>query len=517
VDAIDHSKIKFIVTRHEQGAAFMADVYGRLTGKAGVCLSTLGPGATNLITGVANAHMDRSPLIAITGQGSLTRAHKESHQFIDQNKLFDPITKWTVTAKTPDTIPEAIRKSFKIAESEKPGAVHVELPEDVADMPVKNIAPLKPVDQYHANASQVEIDKAIKLIKKAKRPLILAGNGVIRQKAAKELRSFLRLSQIPAGNTFMAKGAIPRNYKHHLYTFGLQARDLISCVFEQADLIIAIGYDVVEYAPSFWNIGRLKKIIHIDSRYAEIDTAYEVDAEIAGHIGDSLNQIIGELKKFKFPNYSYHLPYPEYIKKELTAESDDTYYPLKPQKIVADIQKFLGDDDILISDVGAHKVWIARHYLANKPNTCLIANGFAAMGFALPGAIMAKMLNPQKKVLAVAGDGGFMMNVQELETAVRLKTPIVVLVWTDSKYGLIQWHQEKKYKHAASIDFDNPDFIKLAESFGAVGYKIKKGDSIADVLDRAFKQKKVAIIDCPVNYLENLKLTKKLSRNVCLI
>lgn len=511
MDAFLDSNIQFIQTRHEQGAAFMADVYGRLTGKAGVCLSTLGPGATNLITGIADANMDHAPVVAITGQAGLMRMHKESHQYLDLVELFKPITKWNTQIKRPEVIPEIVRKAFKIAQTEKRGATHIDFPEDVAKESVESEL-LRPQFPYPTEPSLRQIERAAKIVSEAKYPIIIAGNGVIRNQASDALVRFAEKLNIPVTNTFMAKGVISYSHPLSLFTVGLQSKDYVSCGLDRADVVIAVGYDQVEFDPSRWNHERTKKIIHIDTAPAEVDAAYVVEVGVLGNIGSSLD-LIAERAKPKDSNYSTTLR--EIILKEIEEYADDTGFPVKPQKILSDLRSVLGEEDIVISDVGAHKMWIARMYPAYKPNTCIISNGFASMGIALPGAIAAKLLYPEKKVVAVCGDGGFLMNLQELETAVRLKTPFVSLIMNDNGYGLIQWKQMIHFKREAYVNLGNPDFVTLAKSFGAAGYKVNKTEELLPILKEALEQKVPAIIDCPVDYRENLNLTDKLGKITC--
>lgn len=511
MDAFLDSKIHFIQTRHEQGAAFMADVYGRLTGKAGVCLSTLGPGATNLITGIADANMDHAPVVAITGQAGLMRMHKESHQYLDLVELFKPITKWNTQIKRPEVIPEVVRKAFKIAQTEKRGATHIDFPEDVAKESVESEL-LRPQFPYPTEPSMRQIERAAKIVSDAKYPIVIAGNGVIRNQASDALVRFAEKLNIPVTNTFMAKGVISYSHPLSLFTVGLQSKDYVSCGLDRADVIIAVGYDQVEYDPSRWNYERTKKIIHIDTAPAEVDASYVVEVGVLGNIGSSLD-LIAERAKPKDSNYSTTLR--EIILKEIEEYAGDTGFPVKPQKILSDLRSVLGEEDIVISDVGAHKMWIARMYPAYKPNTCIISNGFASMGIALPGAIAAKLVYPEKKVVAVCGDGGFLMNSQELETAVRLKTPFVALIMNDNGYGLIQWKQMIHFKREAYVDLKNPDFVAFAKSFGAAGYKVNKTEELVPILKEALGQKVPAIIDCPVDYRENLNLTDKLGKITC--
>ena len=506
MDALLDSPITFVTTHHEQGAAFMADVYGRLTGRAGVCMSTLGPGATNLITGVADANMDRAPIVAIAGQGATTRLHKESHQILDLVSMFRPITKYATQILQPGIVPEIVRKAFKVAQTEKPGATFIDFPENVAEMTTDK-QPIKVQRAYTSEAPGHKVDEAARLITAAKAPIILAGNGVIRQGAADALVTFAEVLRIPVANTFMAKGVMPFTNELSLGTIGLKARDLPWFAFEKADVIICVGYDMVEYHPDMWNPAGDKTIIHIDALPAEVDEHYIVAVGVLGDIPTSLRAIALHAK----PQTSS--PF-KAVRKAIAADraefSQDTGFPVKPQKIVWDLREVLGPDDIAISDVGAHKMWMSRMYRAERPNTCIISNGFAAMGIAVPGAIAAKLAYPDRKVVAVTGDAGFMMNSQEIETAIRMKTPFVVLIWNDSEYGLITWHQLRHFGRPSHIAFKNPDFVKYADSFGAKGYRVERAEDLLPTLEKALADDTVVIVDCPVDYAENMLLTSKL-------
>lgn len=511
MDALLDSSIKFITTRHEQGAAFMADVYGRLTGKAGVCLATLGPGATNLITGVADANMDHAPLVAIAGQASTQRLHKESHQVLDLEQMFQPISKYSSRLLTPNVINEVVRKAFKVAQTEKFGACFIEFPENIAEMDVDD-QPL-PVKFPHAPEPPADrIEAAADMISRAKNPIILAGNGVIRSKAWKQLAEFADELRIPVANTFMAKGVIPFKHPMALGSAGLQANDYVSCGFNRADVIICIGYDLVEYHPYLWHPTRDRNIIHIDSSPAEVDAYYPISIGVVGDIKHSLLRI----SKVASPNTGTAMrSLRKALIEDMNQHKDDLSIPVKPQKIIWDLRTAMDLEGIAISDVGAHKMWMSRMFRCEYPNTCLISNGFASMGIALPGAIAAKLAFPDRQVVAVTGDAGFLMNVQEIETAVRCKTPIVILIWNDSAYGLIEWKQMNQFGRKSHIDFSNPDFVKLAESFGARGYRIGEGQALLPTLQEALSNNEVSVIDCPVDYSENLKLTSKLGEMVC--
>lgn len=508
------SSIEFVICRHEQGAAFMADVYGRLTGKAGVCLGTLGPGASNLVTGVADANMDRAPLVAITGQADTRRLHKESHQNMDVVGMFRPITKWAQTILHPDNIPEITRKAFKLAEAEKPGAVLMELPEDIAGGQTDE-APIPPVKVRRPAPDHKGVKHALELIANAKAPLILAGNGCVRKRASTELRRFSEKTGIHVANTFMAKGAVPYSSDRSLGTVGLGARDHVIEAFEKADLVICVGYDLVEYHPSNWSSADTP-ILHIDFLPAEVDAAYRPKTELVADIAEtlwSLNE--GVTRDHERHDNADFKRIRETIVGDLQLDANDDSYPMKPQRILADVRKVMGDEDVLLSDVGAHKMWVARQYQCDAPNTCLISNGFCSMGFALPGVIAATLVDKAKKNLAICGDGGVMMNIQDLMTAVQYRLPAVTLVWEDGGYGLIEWKQEDHFGKSSHVHFENPDFVALAESFGAKGIRVESADGLIPALETAFAETEVpTVIVVPVDYRENMKLTKRLGQMV---
>lgn len=515
LEALKRSSIQFITTRHEQGAAFMADVYGRLTGKAGVCLSTLGPGATNLMTGVADANLDRAPLVAITGQVGTDRMHIESHQYLDLVAMFSPVTKWNAQIVRPSITPEIVRKAFKLAQTEKPGAVHIDLPENIAAMDAPG-HPLRRDSQEKSYASLHSIQQAAVAISQARNPMILVGNEAIRAQASDALTEFATQLGIPVGNTFMGKGVIPYTHPLAIWTFGLQQRDYITCALERADLVIAVGYDLVEYSPKRWNPEGTLPILHISSSPAEIDSSYIPRVEVVGDISDSLWEILKRVNRQGRPE-PYGVTLREEIRSDYERYADDFGFPIKPQKLIYDLRQVLGPDDILLSDVGAHKMWIARHYHCQRPNTCLISNGFAAMGFAIPGAVAAKLVHPNRKVVAATGDGGFMMNCQELETALRVGTAFVTIIFNDGGYGLIEWKQMNQYGESSFVHFTNPDFVKLAESMGLKGYRIEAAEDFIPTLKEALEQDVPAIIDCPVDYRENLLFSQKTVDLSCVV
>lgn len=508
MEALKRSKIEFITVRHEQGAAFMADVYGRLTGKAGVCMATLGPGATNLITGVADADCDGAPLVAISGQVGTDKMHITAHQYLDLRSMFEPITRRAYTVVRPDTMAEITRLAFKYAEREKPGATFIDLPVNISKMPVgDDERPLQRKTIQPETALEAQIEAAASMISYAKNPVILAGSSVIRSHATEMLTKFAEKLKLPVINTMMAKGAIPFDNPYSMWTVGIPMDDYQTKMLEKASLVIAIGYDIIEYAPAKWHMSNAD-IIHIDTMPADINKNYQPEVEVVGNIPDALERIMNKAARLQEP-----VPFLN-LRKQMVEEHEsyaqDLSYPVKPQKALIDCRHVMDKDDIVISDVGANKVWVARHYNCYKPNTCIISNGFATMGLAVPGAIAAKLVHPDRKVLAITGDAGFMMNCQEFETAHRLGTNFVTLIFNDRSYGLIKWKQDMQYGHHEYVDFTNPDFVKFAESMGAIGYRIEKAEDLLPTLIKSFKQDKPVIIDCPIDYSENMKLTHHL-------
>lgn len=507
MDSLGRSDISFILTRHEQSAAFMADAYGRLTGKPGVCLATLGPGATNLLTGIADAFLDRVPLVAVTGQAELGRIHKESHQYIDIVKNFATVTKWNTRIELPEVVAEVVRKAFKIAEMEKPGPVHLELSEDIAAQKVgrtyqRTIPPIRP---RRSSPDRHSLRQAAELVEKSSCPVILAGNGVVRKNAAPQLKKFAELFGIPVVTTFMGKGAITARSECYVGTLGLGQDRQVPDLFANTDLVIAVGYDPVEYSPGRWNPDVDKKIIHIDFTTAEVDVHYVPEVEIVSDIRESLELLEGMTSCNKKDLYVGHLRQElvETFEREGLVDS----WPVRPQRVLYALRKVLNDDDIAISDVGTHKLWIAKFYPVYGNNTLLMSNGLASMGFALPAAIGAKLVHPEKKVVALCGDGGFLMNVQELETACRLGLNVVIVVFNDGGYHLIKWKSAGKFGSSWGLDFTNPDFVKLAESFGAHGVSITGSDSLEQVLKQALSKDGPVVIDVPIDYSGNASLS----------
>ena len=520
VISLEQSKqIKFILTRHEQGAAFMAEIYGRLTGNPAGALGTLGPGATNLITGVADSNMDRAPMLVLTGQGSTDRLHKESHQIMDVVAMFKPVTKWATTILNADTIPEIVRKAVRLARTEKPGAVHIELPEDVASEESDSV-PLVPRRFRRSVPDEKIINQAFAMLKDARRPVIIAGNGCIRRRASKQLRILCEKTGIGVISTFMAKGCVDMDADYCLYTVGLGSKDHISLAIDDADLVITLGFDMVEYHPQLWNSNKDNRILHADFLPAEIDEHYHPETEVIGDLAHALWMLNEKIDAEGLPEYDFELQHRSRAKMatDFAEYKDDTTEgSIRPQKAIWDARQVMGPHDILLSDVGAHKMWIARHYQCHEPNTCLIPNGFCSMGFALPGAIAANIVHPDRRILAIAGDAGFLMNVQEMETAVRIGSNIAVMVWEDNEYGLIAWKQEGQFGRHTDLAFGNPDWELLAQAFGWNGHYVKNAADLAGTLETALTESGPSLVVIPIDYRENPLLTKKLGEITCAI
>ena len=510
INALSKSSIRFITTRHEQGAAFMADVYGRLTGRAGVCLATLGPGATNLITGVADANSDGAPMVAITGQVSTERMHITSHQYLDLSKIFEPVTKRTKMIMKPDTVCEVVRMAFKYAQSDKMGATHIDLPVDIAGMEVpaieQPIAPKLPMAEYADNAS---VELAAAMLTRAKCPVVLVGAEAVRNGVSEAVTTLAHKQKLPVINTMMAKGVVPCNDPYAMWTVGIPQRDYQDLLLEKADLLLCVGYDIVELNPERLNPMRDKKIIHINQAIAHTNKFYGTDVEVVGDVADSLRRIAARGSRNEEPQFAFALR-ARMIAEHAVYETDEVFPP-KPQRILHDVRKAMRAGDLLLSDVGAHKMWIARHYNCFEAGSCIISNGFATMGIAVPGALAARFVAPGKRVLAITGDGGFLMNSQELETALREKLPFVTLIFNDGGYGLISWKQIDRFGYATHTNFGNPDFAALAQSMGCKGYRVKAAGELPGILEDAFAQDVPAVIDCPVDYSENARLSLRLA------
>jgi len=506
------NSIRFVLTRHEQGAAFMAEIYGRLTGNPAACLGTLGPGATNLITGVADSNMDRAPMLVLTGQAATRRLHKESHQVMDVVAMFRPVTKWADTIRHADNIPEMVRKAIRIARTEKPGAVHLELPEDIAKHTTE-AEPMKPVRFRRPVPDDKVVNNAFEILRKARKPIIIAGNGCIRKRASKQLRMLCEKTGIGVISTFMAKGCVDMDADYCLYTVGLGTKDRMNFVIDEADVVLALGFDMVEYHPRLWNPGKTKTIIHADFLPAEIDEYFHPQVEVVGDLGHflwMLNERIDAAGDLKFDMVNQRSAR-AVMKADLEEYKDDDQKGLiRPQKAIWDARAALGPNDILLSDVGAHKMWIARHYHCHEPNTCLIPNGFCSMGFALPGAIAAALVHPDRRILGISGDAGFLMNVQEMETATRLGVNIVMMVWEDHAYGLIAWKQTNEFGRHTDLAFGNPEWLGLAKAFGWSGHRCENSGDLQATLEKALNEPGPSLVVIPIDYRENPILSKKL-------
>ena len=507
--ALKHSDIRFIPTRHEQGAAFMADVYGRLTGHAGVCLATLGPGATNLVTGVADAFLDGAPLVAITGQVSSELMQFTSHQYLDLSAMFSPITKRSKVVMRPDTVAEICRLAFKYAEAPKPGATHIDLPKNVAHMP-SPARPLRKQTPPALYADPASVIEAARLISEAKNPLILVGAGAVRGNASEAVRSMAERLHIPVAQTMMGKGVIPTDSPWRLGVVGIPQHDYIIDAFDEADLVIGVGYDLIECAPTKWHTHPMK-IVNIAGLPADVNQYYEPNVEVTGDISDSIYQILRTARRDDKPEPTAMLEVGRRLREDFDELAASDAYPMKPARILKDVRSVMGRFDILVSDVGAHKIWIGRDYPCYEPRTCLISNGFASMGFSVPGAIAAKLVHPERRVLAVTGDGGFMMNSQELETAVREHVPFVTLIWEDEHYGLIKWKEEEQFNDTYGVGFTNPDFKAYAEAMHCHGYEVTSADELVPKLEAAFaKEDAPSVVVVKVDYSENMALTERL-------
>lgn len=516
VESLRTSSIKLILTRHEQGAGFMAATYGRLTGKPGVCMATLGPGATNLATPAAYAHLGGFPLIMITGQKPIKTSKQGQFQIIDIVNLFDPICKMSKQIVHGNTIPSLVREAFRLASEERPGAVLLELPEDIAEEPCD--APvIQPHARYYAEAGAAAIADAVDLIKKAKMPLVMIGAGANRKDVRSAISSFIDATGIPFFCTQMGKGVVDERSDLFLGTAALSDNDYLHCAIDRADLIINFGHDVIEKPPFFMEEGG-KKVIHVNYKSAQVDEVYFPQVEVVGDLAASVTTLQTALDGRVKCDTSYFETVRIEIEKHLTESVDDPRFPVTPQRFVADTRKAMGDKDIIALDNGIYKLWYARNYKAYEPNTVLLDNALATMGAGLPSAMAAAFLHPDRRVLAICGDGGFMMNSQELETAIRMKLNLVVLVLNDSSYGMIRWKQVSAGFEDWGLEFDNPDFVKYAESYGATGHRINAADDLIPTFEKAFEAGGVHLIDLPVDYSENQKvLVDELAAKVCLI
>ena len=519
LEAIERNgNIRFVLTRHEQGAGFMAATYAHITGKPGVCLATLGPGALNLTLPVAQANASTTPLVAICAQGNVSRLYKESHQIIDLVSLFQPITQWSSMMLAPSTAPEMVRKAFSIAQRKRPGATCLVIPEDISEMSVpENAKPLPLPRPLHILPAPDTIDEAAKIISQAKTPIILAGNGVARSHAQDQLRAFAEQLNVPVATTFEGKGVFPDNHPNALGVVGFMHRDYENFAFDTADLIIAVGFSIQQFDPKKINPNIDKTIIHINTFVEDTDAHYPTALNIMADIGQTLKTLTNVLKD---RNITFDVTHPkirQMITDELRSFENDNSIPMKPQRVVYDTRRAVPEGTKVLVDTGALKMWMARLYPTMHPNTCIIDNSLSTMAWTLPGAVGASFIKDNsgkintKPVLAVMGDGSFMMNVQEIETAVRVGSRMVVLVWEDNAYGLIKWKMDLHAGEHEYVDFTNPNVPKLAESFGARGHVVQKPEDLYNMLKEALAQESgVDVISCPVDYSENMKLIEKL-------
>jgi acetolactate synthase I/II/III large subunit len=511
LESLRTSRIKFILTRHEQAAAFMAATYGRLTGKAGVCFATLGPGATNLVTGIAHAQLIGAPLIAITGQKAIRDNWQACFQLIDVVSLMKPITKSAESITDPSTIPTVLRNAFKHAQAERPGAVHIELPEDVAGSET-DARLQKPGHIRRPDPDAPTIEGAAELINSSNHPLLIVSAAANRKLISKDLREFVERTGIYVVHTQMGKGVLSDESPYSLFATGIHKRDYVNCGIDRADLIITVGYNIVEYPPYVWNRALDKKIIHIDFVEADVDRYYDPQFEMVGDVSVSLRLLAPKVKRREDRMFA---DLRVFLTEKLAATCETTFPPM-PQEVVCHVRKALGADDILTLDNGIYKLWFSRLYRTYSPNTFILDNALATMGAGLPAAIAAKLVHPERRVLAVVGDGGFMMNAQELETAVRLNIAVVVLILNDNAFGFIKWKQQNMGFQSFGLDYTNPDFARFAESHGAVGMTVKKGDDLAEVLKKAFELGKVVVVECPIDYSVNYEtFSKEIEDLVC--
>ena len=501
LDSLQHSSIKLILTRHEQGAGFMAATYGRLTGKPGVCLSTLGPGATNFVTPAAYAQLGGMPMLMITGQKPIKSSKQGRFQIIDVVTMMRPITKFTKQIVHGNTIAASVREAFRIAMEERPGAVHLELPEDIAaeeaDEHMYEVITTRRPDADHST-----IDAAAEMIQNAKMPLLLVGAGANRKRASAALTDFVDRTGIPFFNTQMGKGVIDERHACYMGTAALSDHDFLHCAIDRADVIINVGHDVIEKPPFFMKQGG-SKVIHVNFSSAQIDPVYFPQLDVVGDIATSIRRLSESLTVQKDWDFSYFFRVKEEVTQRLSLYCDDERFPLLPQSVVSIIRKELDEEGIVTLDNGIYKVWFARNYVCYQNNSLLLDNALATMGAGLPSAILAKLIHPERKVISVCGDGGFMMNSQEMETAVRLDLDLVVIILNDSAYGMIKWKQEGMGFNNFGLDYDNPDFVKYAESYGAIGHRPESRIEFDKVLQQALQSPGVHLIDLAVDYSLN--------------
>jgi acetolactate synthase-1/2/3 large subunit len=509
LESLRTSDIRLIVTRHEQHAAFMAATYGRLTGRAGVCLSTLGPGATNLVTGIAHAQLGGMPLVAITGQKAVKDNRQGTFQLVDVVATLRPLTKWNESVVSGRTIPRLIRHAFKLAEVERPGAVHLELPEDVASEEVPRCEPQRRVALRRPVPDDKAIERAIEMIRGSRSPILLVSAGANRKRIGKQLRKFVEATRIHAVSTQMGKGVLPDDHPQSLFSLGIHKKDYVHAAIEAADLVITVGYNIVEYPPAVWNENLDKRILHVDFRQAEPDEYYSPDLEVIGDVSYALWAIHSRIGAVEFLDHRFDR-LRRFIDDRLHHQPCPKQFPLKPQCIVSEVRRFLDRDDILCLDNGIYKLWFARMYETYAENTLLLDNALATMGAGLASAMAAELVYPERKIMAVCGDGGFMMNSQDLETAVRLRQNLIVLLLRDDAYGFIRWKQQEMGLEDFGMDFGNPDFVRYAEAYGARGLRVEEGDRLGTKLREAAALGGVVLVDCPIDYSENQELSTAL-------
>ncbi len=517
LESLRPSRIRLILTRHEQAAGFMAATYGRLTGKAGVCLATLGPGATNLVTAAAYAHLGAMPMLMITGQKPIKASKQGRFQIVDVVAMMRPITKFAKQIVNGSTIPSLVREAFRVAEEERPGPAHLELPEDIAAERVKD-GPLFPAKApKRPDCSEAAIDDAIAMIRAAKHPLLLVGAGANRKKIIDALENFVKKTGIPFFNTQMGKGVIGGFHELYIGTAALSDGDYLHCAIDSADLVINAGHDVVEKPPFFMEHGG-KRVIHVNFNPAAVDEVYFPQLELIGDIASSFRRLAARLEPVSGHDFSYFMRVREKVMEHIAEGSDDPRYPLIPQRIVADVRAVMPPDGVIALDNGTYKIWFARNYLTKRPNTVLLDNALATMGAGLPSAMMVAMLNPGRSVMAICGDGGFMMNSQELETAVRLGLDLVVLILRDDAYGMIRWKQAEAGLPDWGLEYGNPDFVKYAESYGASGHRVKVTEDFVPILEKCFRDGGVHVVEAPVDYSENKRvLIDELAQRACMV
>lgn len=516
LESIRNSSIKLILTRHEQAAGFMAATYGRLTGKPGVCISTLGPGATNLVTAAAHAQLGAFPMVMITGQKPIKKSKQAMFQIIDVVQMMKPITKFAKQIIDANVIPSVVREAFRVAAEEKPGAVHIELPEDIAGEEIDaNIFDIH--ELYRPTADTTVVKQAAEIIKQAKHPLILIGASANRRETSVALREFIDKTEIPFFNTQMGKGVVPEDHTLFLGTAALSRDDYVHCAIDRADVIINVGHDVVEKPPFIMEVGR-QKVIHINYFAAKIDDVYFPHIDMIGDIANSITKLTKYVTKQSHWDFGYFIRVKREIDDKINDKSSDDRFPILPQHFVHVIRDLMPDDGIVALDNGTYKIWFARNYKCYAPNTLLLDNALATMGAGLPTAFTAKLIDPSKKVIAVCGDGGFMMNSQELETAVREGVDLTVIILNDSAYGMIKWKQEGLGYKNFGLDFSNPDFEMYAKSYGAIGHKVTSSEDLVKTLEKCINSKGVHLVDVPVDYTENHKvLYEELATKSCLI